>query len=167
MVHCRTLPSDNFIFTWRTTPKNSQLSISQNSLCVPLVGWLSSLPSRPLIVIPLEIFLPLLNDTLAFTLYSGPEDIGYYSGIFFLFLKILPRVKLSLSQVNLYLKKRMLAHYGTPLQYSCLENPMDGGAWWAAVHGVVNSRTRLSDFTFTFHLHALEKEMATHPSVLA
>ena len=56
---------------------------------------------------------------------------------------------------------------GTPLQYSCLENPMDGGAWKAAVHGVAQSRTRLSDFTFTFHLHALEKEMATHSSVLA
>ena len=56
---------------------------------------------------------------------------------------------------------------GTPLQYSCLENPMDGGAWWAAVHGVAKSRTRLRDFTFTFHFHALEKEMATHSSVLA
>ena len=56
---------------------------------------------------------------------------------------------------------------GTLLQYSCLENPMDGGAWWAAVHGVAKSWTRLSDFTFTFHLHALEKEAATHSSVLA
>ena len=56
---------------------------------------------------------------------------------------------------------------GTPLQYSCLENTMDGGAWQAAVHGVVKSQTRLSDFTFTFHFHALEKEMATHSSVLA
>ena len=56
---------------------------------------------------------------------------------------------------------------GTPLQYSCLENPMDGGTWWAAVHGVAGSWTRLSDFTFTFHFHALEKEMATHSSVLA
>ena len=56
---------------------------------------------------------------------------------------------------------------GTPLQYSCLENPMDGGAWWAAVHGVARIRTRLSDFTFTFHFHALKKEMATHSSVLA
>ena len=53
---------------------------------------------------------------------------------------------------------------GTPLQYSCLENPMDGGHWWAAVHGVANSGTRLSNFTFTFHFHALEKEMATHSS---
>ena len=56
---------------------------------------------------------------------------------------------------------------GTPLQYSCLENPMDGGAWWAVVHGVTKSRTRLSDFTCTFHLHALKKEVATHSSVLA
>ena len=56
---------------------------------------------------------------------------------------------------------------GTPLQYSCLTNPMDTGAWWAAVHGVARSRTRLSDFTFTFHFHALEKAMATHSSVLA
>ena len=56
---------------------------------------------------------------------------------------------------------------GTPLQYSCLENPMDGGAWWAAVHGVSKSWTRLSDFTLTFHFPALEKEMATHSSVLA
>ena len=51
---------------------------------------------------------------------------------------------------------------GTPLQYSCLENPMGGRAWWAAVHGVAKSQARLSDFTFTFHFHALEKEMATH-----
>ena len=56
---------------------------------------------------------------------------------------------------------------GTSLQYSCLENPMDGGAWWAAVRGVAKSQIRLSDFTFTFHFHALEKEMATHSSVLA
>ena len=56
---------------------------------------------------------------------------------------------------------------GTPLQYSCLENPMDGGAWWAAVHGVVKSQTQPSDVTFAFHFHALEKEMATHSSVLA
>ena len=56
---------------------------------------------------------------------------------------------------------------GTPLQYSCLENPMDGGAWWATVHGVAKGWTRLSNFTFTFHFPALEKEMATHSSVLA
>ena len=63
----------------------------------------------------------------------------------------------------------LLLYYsnGTPLQYSCLENPMDGGAWWAVVHGVAKSQTRLSDFTFTFHFPALEKAMATHSSVLA
>ena len=55
----------------------------------------------------------------------------------------------------------------TPLQYSCLENPMDGGTWWATVHGVAKSQTQLSDFTLTFHSHTLEKEMATHSSVLA
>ena len=56
---------------------------------------------------------------------------------------------------------------GTPLQYSCLENTMDGGAGRTGVHGVTEGRTRLSDFPFTFHFHALEKEMATHSSVLA
>ena len=55
----------------------------------------------------------------------------------------------------------------TPLQYSCLENPMDGGTWWAVVHEVTKSQTQLSDFPFTFHFHALEKEMATHSSILA
>ena len=60
-------------------------------------------------------------------------------------------------------KRRRQRH---PLPYSCVENPVGGGAWKAAVHGVAKSRTRLSDFTFTFHFHALEKEMATHVSVL-
>ena len=56
---------------------------------------------------------------------------------------------------------------GIPLQYSCLENPMGGGAGGLQSIGVARSQTRLSDFTFTFHFHALEKEMATHSSVLA
>ena len=56
---------------------------------------------------------------------------------------------------------------GNTLQYSCLENPIDGGAWWAVVLGVAKSQTQLSDFTFTFHFHALEKEMVTHSSTLA
>ena len=67
----------------------------------------------------------------------------------------------------LYCPSTLLLHYGTPLRYSCLENPMDGGAWWAAVHGVAKSRARLSNFTFTFHFHALEKAMAPHSSTLA
>ena len=70
-----------------------------------------------------------------------------------------------------YILGRVVLCFGegnaTPLQYSCLENPMDRGAWQAAVHGVAKSRARLSDFTFTFHFPALEKAMATHSSVLA
>ena len=69
--------------------------------------------------------------------------------------------------IVIYICIALLRWYDTPLQYSCLENPMDGGAWWAAVHGVARSQTRLRDFTLTFHFHALEKEMATHSSVLA
>ena len=56
---------------------------------------------------------------------------------------------------------------GTPLQYSCLANPMNRGAWWAAAHGVAKNWIQLSDFPFTFHFYALEKEIATHFSVLA
>ena len=66
-----------------------------------------------------------------------------------------------------YLAKWFREGNGNPLQYSCLENTMDRGAWWAAVHRVAKSRTRLSDFTFTFPFHSLEKAMATHSSVLA
>ena len=82
------------------------------------------------------------------------------------------KVKVSLQLLPFFLEKCIILKgsigegNGTPLQYSCLENPMDGGAWWAAVHGVAEG-TQLSDFTFTFHFHALEKEMATHSSVLA
>ena len=76
--------------------------------------------------------------------------------------------------LGLHHKGRLFAHYSSilrrrqwePLQYSCLENPMDGGAWWAAVHGVTKSQTWLSDFTFTFHFHALEKEMQPTPLFL-
>ena len=82
-------------------------------------------------------------------------------------------VSLSLSRLQGYHYRLSKSHIyalvgnGIPLQYFCLENPMDRGTWWAAVHGVAKSRTRLSDFPFTFHLHALEKEMATHSSVIA
>ena len=67
------------------------------------------------------------------------------------------------SVVNWHYLKAMASQ----LQYSCLETPMGRGAWWVAVHGVAKSWTRLSDFIFTFHSHALEKEMTTHSSVLA
>ena len=63
--------------------------------------------------------------------------------------------------------KNNICVYGNPLQYFCLENPMDGGAWWAAVHWISKSQIELRDFNFTFPFHALEKEMATHSSVLA
>ena len=90
--------------------------------------------------------------------------LGHYKG--------LSRVPYAILQVYisclLYIQQCIYGEgNGTPLQYSCLENPMDGGAWQAVVHGVTKSRTRLSDFPFTFHFHAFEKEMATHSSVLA
>ena len=76
-------------------------------------------------------------------------------------------VIISVLSIKSYLLTNLGEGNGNTLQYSCLENPMDGEAWQAIVHGVVKSRTRLRDFTFTFHFHALEKEMATHSSVLA
>ena len=95
-------------------------------------------------------------------LYETDKVIGNL-----IFLKISPNNN---DNRSYYLQSSMLnigAGNGTALQYSYLENPMEGGAWWAAVHGVAKSQIRLSDFTFTFHFHALEKEMATHSSVLA
>ena len=77
------------------------------------------------------------------------------------------QVKKKTSKIRGHLGETFGEGNGTPLQYSCLGNPMDGGVWQAAVHGVAKSQTRLSNFTFTFHFHALEKEMATHSSVLA
>ena len=101
------------------------------------------------------------------------ELFFFRSGIFFFFWIVFFVVNfLLLHSVHINGFKEMQLDLvgegnGTPLQYSCLENPMDGGAWQAAVHGVAKSQTRLSDFPFTFHFHALEKEMATHSSVLA
>ena len=81
---------------------------------------------------------------------------------------VLPRICMcECINIYIYLNTQDGEGNGTPLQYSCLEHPMDGGAWWAAVHGVAKGRTRLSDFTLTFYFHTLEKEMATHSSVLA
>ena len=81
-----------------------------------------------------------------------------YQAIHFIYLTIVNYISIELGNRE---------GNGTPLQYSCLENPMDGGAWWAAAHGVTKSQTQRSDFTFTFQFHAWEMEMATHSSVLA
>ena len=90
--------------------------------------------------------------------------ITYFSGDFSLFIIIAkPRMFCCLPYVSEGIGEGNVI----PLHYSCLENPMDGGAWKAAVQGVAEGRTRLNDFTFIFHFHALEKEMATHSSVLA
>ena len=70
------------------------------------------------------------------------------------------------NEILLSLKKELREGNGTPLQYSCLEHPMDGGAWWAAVHGVTKSRAWLSDFTFTFHFHALRMKWQPTPVFL-
>ena len=75
-------------------------------------------------------------------------------------------MKICEMQLEKCLERNFRDGNGIPLQYSCLENPMDGGSWWAAVHGVAKSQARLSDFTFTLHFHALEKEMATHTGSL-
>ena len=101
--------------------------------------------------------------------FLKPKEAVYNVKIFCAFLTVWV-IGSFLSSANIYLL--CTVYYagegnGTPLQYSCLENPMDGGAWWAAVHEVTKSPTQLSDFTFTFHFHALEKEMATHSIVLA
>ena len=102
----------------------------------------------------------------AYTTYYGHTICMYIHGIYicYAFPRVLwKNLKELFGQPSICIRRRQWH----PLQDSCLENPMDGGAWWAAVHGVAEGRTRLSDFTFTFHFHALEKEMATHSSVLA
>ena len=86
--------------------------------------------------------------------------------ILFVVLWVLNQVVTQVGKIRLP-RDNLREGKGNPLQCSCLENPRDGGAWWATVHGVTKSRTRLSNFTFTFYFHALEKEMATHSSVLA
>ena len=84
-----------------------------------------------------------------------------------IFMKSVPGCRLFRKRKQSMLRYRDREDNDNPLQYSCLENPMDGKAWQAAVHEVAKSRIRLSDFTFTFHFHALEKKMAAHSSVLA
>ena len=134
---------------------------------------LSSIPVQSVWVVP--VHQPQASSIVHRTWTGDSFHIWYYS-CFNAILPSHPTLCLShrVQKTVLYICVSFAVSYtgfregnGTPLQYSCLENPMDGGAWWAAVHGVAKSWTRLSDFTFTSHFHALEKEMATHSSVLA
>ena len=134
------------------TPKQRKLYLRQEKK--KMISEVDSLPKM------LDLILMISHDVFLTSWTSAYEsNVFYHLQDPMLALKINPIVELVANY--LYLGN------GTPLQYSCLENPMDGGAWWAAVHGVAKSRARVSDFTFTFHFHALEKEMATHSSVLA
>ena len=110
--------------------------------------------------------LILLNfQFFCFRFLSTPLLLVYFSStLFLLFKDCYPGFSF---QYKSFYRSLWGDGNGTPLQYSCLEDPMDRGAGWAAVHEFSKSRTRLSNFTFTFHFHALEKEMATHSSVLA
>ena len=98
-----------------------------------------------------------------------PESQSLFYISVFLSLSHIQGYHYNLSKFHIYVLVYCIGGEGngTSLQHSCLENPIDGGAWWAAVHGIAEGRTRLSDFTFTFHFHALGKEMATHSSILA
>ena len=127
--------------------------------------WFPSINMHLIFFFTPEIFLPF--DNLFF--FTNTVSSHHSWDIFCSFLWFSAFCFLPVSFFPIYLIFLSLFREGnsTSLQYSCLQNPMDGGAWKAAVHGVAEGRTRLSDFTFTFHFHALEKEMATHSSVLA
>ena len=122
----------------------------------------SSLPS----FLPSFAFIDFLK--IIYCIYSFLISfLVYFLVVFFKSKEYSEHLKLKIT-LNLYhFSLSMRRRQWHPLQYSCLENPMDGGACQAAIHGVAKSWTRLSGFTFTFHFHALEKEMATHCSVLA
>ena len=108
------------------------------------------------------------TSTCSCQLHGNPKT-QVITVILFSWLRRQSHCPLKAHPIRRYNKGRVVLREGDgiPVQYSCLEDPMDGGAWKAAVHGVARSWTRLSDFTFTFHFHALEKEMAAHSSVLA
>ena len=107
------------------------------------------------------------NKSLLYLLFKAYLLVCFWLWWLFIAARRLSLVLTSKGYSPVALCELLIVLVSTPLQHSCLENPRDGGAWWAAVHGVAKSRTRLSDFTFPFHFHALEKEMATHSSVLA
>ena len=133
-------------------------------LTAPVI-FLLSFFSTSFILLYLQLLLPVptLND---FFLFLWDMSVLHLP----LYILVGKQVAINFTGICIFQQAtRQVAREGngTPLQYSCLENPVDGGAWQAVVHGVAKSRTRLSDFTFTFHFHALEKEKATHSSVLA
>ena len=123
-----------------------------------------------LLLLVLSFFLLLNNNSFTFNIridlvVFGSAILAFcFLSLYFIYPSVSPLLLSFVFMAILYYNEK---GNGNPLQYSCLENSMDGGAWWATVHGVAKSRTRLSDFTFTFHFHALEKEIVTHSSVLA
>ena len=118
-----------------------------------LLPWLSDIPSH-LCTASLSVPPPVAVSASVAVVNASAVSTGVH-------------VSFQIVVFSGYMLRSRIAGNGTPLQYSCLESPTDGGARWAAVHGVAKSQTRLSDFTFTFHFYALEKDMATHSSVLA
>ena len=124
--------------SWKDDPYGGSLRLSLKEACTVTAGWLSWRSSG--VALEGSSVLRLPSDLMLSPF--GGRGLGGCNG--------------SVGEGD-----------GTRLQYFCLENPMDRGAWWAAVHGVAKSRRRLSNFTFTFHFHALEQEMATHSSILA
>ena len=131
-----------------TSPEKSHLFISQQILFLLLIQQYRQTSE----ILWVGFLITMINRSHEFCLF--PSACKSY--VYMILKSIKYAIACNLREGN-----------GTPLQYSCLEDPMDRGAWWAAVHGVAKSQTRLSDFTFTFHFYALEKEMATHSRVLA
>ena len=133
--------------------------------------WTSALPANKIDLL-FQLFFPSVR-TQREQRVSLPLNIHHWA-IYIWPFKFITKIKFKSLGPTSHIFYVLIANHigkgegnGTPLQYSCLENPMDRGAWWATVHGVAESWTLLSNFTFTFHFHALEKEMATHSSVLA
>ena len=156
----------------------SAVQRSESALCIHISppAWTSFLPTNPLHhPAPLDhqgAELPVLcsrfpRSVLHKVVYICQSQSPISSPPLFLVPLVHMSVPLFLPCQQVHLLHFSGEGDGTPLQYSCLENPLDGRAWWAAVHGVAEGRTQLNDFPFTFHFHALEKEMATHSSDLA
>ena len=152
------------IFNWRMIALQHCVGFCHTATCISH-RYTRILPPEPPSHLPLHPAPPGCPSRLSQSAgVSSPHHTAgsRWLAVSHMVVHMFPCYSLNLSHPHTYGEGN-----GTPLQYSCLKNPMDGGAWWAAVHGVVKSRTRLSNFTFTFHFHVLEKEMATHSSVLA